>query len=158
MRKTVLEVAVTAMAVTAVTLAARRLARAAGVNPLAVSVQDRWHSVTVLREPEQLGPLPAPLDELGEAVQVRIRPAPGGRGTELAARLAEPVPGGVAALVDKARDEDPVRRLRRALREARSLAEVGEVILPDTPPSTKPTLTAAPLAYATRHGREEGRL
>ncbi len=144
-----------AVAATAVTVMARRLVRAGGAKS---SASDRWHSVTIFREPEQLGPLPVPLDELGEAVEVRIRPAPGGRGTELAARLAEPVPGGAAALVAKARGEDPVRRLRRALREARSLAEVGEVLRPDTPSTTKPTPIAAPLAYATRHGREEGRL
>jgi len=160
MRKVLLgtAVAATAATATAATVVGRRLARANGVDSLARSGPDRWHSVTVHREPEQLGPLPAPLAELGETVEVRIRPAPGGRGSELAARLVEPVPGGVAALVAKARDEDPVRQLRRALREARSLAEVGEVLLPDTPSTTKPTLTGAPLADATRHGREEGRL
>ena len=155
MRRTVLGAAVAA---TAVTVVVRRLTRAKGVDRLAGSARDRWHSVTVFREPEQLGQLPAPLDELGATVEVRIRPAPGGRGTELAARLAEPVPGGVAALAAKARDKDPVRRLRRALREARSLAELGEVLLPDAPSTTKPTPTGAPLAYATLHGREEGRL
>jgi hypothetical protein len=60
--------------------------------------------------------------------------------------------------VARLRDDDPVRLIRRALREARSLAEVGEVLLPDAPATTHPTLTGAPLAYATRHGREEGRL
>jgi hypothetical protein len=64
----------------------------------------------------------------------------------------------VRKLAARARDDDPVRRLRRALREARSLAEVGEVLQPDTPPTTRPTPTGAPLAYATRHAREEGRL
>jgi hypothetical protein len=155
MKKTLVSAAVAA---TAVTVVVRRLARSDGVNPFTAPRHDRWHSVTVLRQPAELGPLPAPLGELGEAVEVRVRPAPGGRGTELAARLAEPVPGGTAGLVAKARGDDPVRRLRRALREARSLAEVGEVLLPDSPATTKPTLTGAPLAYATRHGREEGRL
>ncbi|MFI5914445.1 hypothetical protein [Dactylosporangium sp. NPDC051541] len=107
---------------------------------------DRWHSVTVNCSPEELDPLPAPLDELGFPVEVRIQPAPGDRGTELAARVA---PGA---------DPERVRRLRAALREARSLAEVGEVLRPDAPATTKHTLTGAPLAYATRHGREEGRL
>ena len=155
MRKRLLAVAAAA---TAATVVARRLTRADGVRSPVGSARDRWHSITIFREPEDLGPLPKPLDALGEAVEVRIRPAPGGRGTELAARLAEPGPGGVAALAAKARDEDPVRHLRRALREARSLAETGEVLLPDTPSTTKSTPTGAPLAYATRHGREEGRL
>nr|BFE55537.1 hypothetical protein GCM10020063_000630 [Dactylosporangium thailandense] len=107
---------------------------------------DRWHAVTVNCSPGQLDPLPPPLNELGFPVEVRIRPAPGDRGTELAARVASGA------------DPKRVRRLRAALREARSLAEVGEVLLPDAPATTKPTLRSAPLAYATKHGREEGRL
>ncbi|GAA3285559.1 hypothetical protein GCM10020218_045690 [Dactylosporangium vinaceum] len=63
-----------------------------------------------------------------------------------------------AARVAPGADPQRVRRLRAALRAARSLAEVGEVLRPDAPATTKPTLTGAPLAYATRHGREEGRL
>jgi hypothetical protein len=107
---------------------------------------DRWHSVTVNCSPEELGPKPPPLDELGFPVEVRIRPAPEDRGTELAARVASGA------------DHERVQQLRSALRAARSLAEVGEVLRPDSPGTTDPTLTSAPLAYATRHGREEGRL
>jgi hypothetical protein len=107
---------------------------------------DRWHSVTINRSPEELGPKPPPLDELGFPVEIRIRPAPGDRGTELAARVVSGA------------DRERVRELRSALRSARSLAEVGEVLRPDSPATTEPTLTGAPLAYATRHGREEGRL
>jgi hypothetical protein len=55
-------------------------------------------------------------------------------------------------------NRDPVRRLRRALRESKQLAEVGEVLRPDAPPTTRRTLRGAPLAYTTRHAREEGRL
>ena len=120
--------------------------------------RDRWHSVTVDCSPEQLGPKPPPLDEIGFPVEIRIRPAPGDRGTELAVRTAEPPPAGPAKLLGKLRDDDPVRSIRRALREARALAEVGEVLLPDAPATTRKTLTGAPLAYATRHGREAGRL
>ena len=80
------------------------------------------------------------------------------RGTELAVRMAGPPPAGAARLLGQLRDDDPIRSIRRALREARSLAEVGEVLLPDAPATTHKTLTGAPLAYATRHGREEGRL
>jgi hypothetical protein len=111
---------------------------------------DRWHGVTINCSPDRLDPLPPPLDELGFPVEIRIRPAAGDRGTELAARSAGDAAGPGAV--------ERRRHLRRALREARSLAEVGEVLLPDAPPTTRPTLTGAPLAYATRHGREEGRL
>ncbi|WP_432971449.1 hypothetical protein [Dactylosporangium sp. CA-233914] len=107
---------------------------------------DRWHSVTIYSSPERLASMPPPLDELGFPVEIRIRPAPGDRGTELAARIADGSGG------------DRVRQLRTALREARSLAEVGEVLRPDAPSATQPTLTGAPLEYATRYGREEGRL
>jgi hypothetical protein len=120
--------------------------------------RDRWHSVTINCSPEELGPKPPPLDELGFPVEIRIRPAPGDRGTELAVRMVDPPPTGPAKVLGKLRDDDPVRSIRRSLREARSLAEVGEVLLPDVPATTRPTLTGAPLAYATRHGREEGRL
>ena len=120
--------------------------------------RDRWHSVTVNCSPERLGPTPPPLDELGFPVEIRIRPAPGDRGTELAVRMAGPPPAGAGKLLGKLLHDDPVRAIQRALREARSLAEVGEVLLPGAPATTDRTLTGAPLAYATRHGREEGRL
>jgi hypothetical protein len=109
---------------------------------------DRWHSVTVNCEPERLGSLPPPLDNLGFEVEVRVRPAPADRGTELAARVVDPAKAG----------RDSVRELRKSLRLARALAEIGEVPLPDSPPTTKDTLLGKPLAAATRHGREEGRL
>jgi hypothetical protein len=109
---------------------------------------DRWHSITINCEPEQLGHLPPPLDNLGFEAEVRVRPAPGDRGTELAARVADPKKAG----------RDSVRELRKSLRLARALAEIGEVPLPDSPPTTKDTLLGKPLAAATRHGREEGRL
>jgi hypothetical protein len=141
--------AVTAAAGAGVAATARRrgglgAARAAVTGGAAD--RDRWHSITINRTPEQLGPKPPPLDELGFPVQIRVRPAPGDRGTEVAVRA------------EAGADRDTVRHLRRALREARSLAEVGEVLLPDTPATTHRTPTGAPLAYATRHGREEGRL
>jgi hypothetical protein len=148
MKKTIVgTVAVAAAVITAGAVAGRR-----GRS------RDRWHTITIFCEPERLGSLPPPLDQLGEPVEVNIRPAPGDRGTELSARLIEPVPAGAAKVAARRRDSDPVGRLRRALREARSLAEVGEVLLPDSPPTTRPSPTGAPLGYATRHAREEGRL
>lgn len=138
MRRAVITIAVGGAAgVAAVAAARRRRARTAA--------DDRWHSITINREPEEVGPQPQPLHDLGEAIQVRVRPAPGGRGTEIAARCVEP-------------SRDGVRALRRALRETRALVETGEVLRPDAPPTTRRTPLGAPLAYATRHGREEGRL
>jgi hypothetical protein len=122
------------------------------------TTRDRWHSVTINRSPEEIGPRPEPLGELGDTVELRVRPAPGGRGTELAARLTGDLPGGPGRLAAKRAGGDPVTHLRRALREAKQLAEVGEILLPDRPPTTDHTLTSRPLEYVTRHGREEGRL
>src|SRR5215468_1349492 len=54
--------------------------------------EPHWHSVTVNVPAERLsagGRPPAELADLGELVEVRIREAPGGRGTELAARLRD---------------------------------------------------------------------
>ncbi|GAB7046322.1 hypothetical protein [Catenuloplanes indicus] len=138
MRRAVVTIAVGGAAGVAAVAATRRIRRARATD-------DRWHSVTVNREPEEVGPQPQPLHDLGEAIQVRVRPAPGGRGTEIAARCVEAGP-------------DAVRALRRALRETRTLVETGEVLLPDAPPTTRRTPLGAPLAYATRHGRQEGRL
>jgi hypothetical protein len=144
MRRRLGMAAVTAGAGVAV-FAARRLSTRAAQRS---GDPDRWHSVTIGCEPEELGALPPPLDTLGFPVEVRVRPAPGDRGTELAARLSEAPPRG----------EDRVGKLRIALRDARQLVEVGEILLPDGPPTTEKTLTGAPLAYATRHGKSEGRL
>jgi hypothetical protein len=109
---------------------------------------DRWHSVTVYRSPEDLRMLPDPLAALGDTIEVRMRPAPAGRGTELAVRLRGDGPA----------DRESVWRLRRALREAKQLAEIGEVVLADQPGTTERTLLSRPLEFATRHGREGGRL
>ena len=48
--------------------------------------------------------------------------------------------------------------IREALRETRQLAETGEVLEPDKPPSTRRTLRNLPLELATRRARGEGRL
>ena len=146
MKKTLIGAA--AVGVVVSVTAARRLARRGNGSGPDGRQGDRWHTVTILCEPEELGQLPPPLDDLGIAIEVLVRPAPGDRGTELAVRIADPA----------AVDRDDVRTLRRALREAKALAEAGEVLLPDAPATTRTTLLNAPLAHATRHGREEGRL
>jgi hypothetical protein len=83
----------------------------------------RWRAVTVLTDPEQLRTAtPAPLAAFGERLEVRVTPAPGERGAELAARFLGPV------------TEDEIGELRAALRQAKALVEVGEVLRVDPQP------------------------
>lgn len=87
--------------------------------------------------------LPEPVAALGDAVDVEVTAAPGGRGTRLAVRPRD------GAAVDAG-------TVRRALREARALLEVGWVPSPDAPPTTGPTRTGTALRAVTRHGRDGG--
>ncbi|HEU5161174.1 MAG TPA: hypothetical protein VFU43_29535 [Streptosporangiaceae bacterium] len=138
---------------------ARRKAMTSGV---ARPAPNRWLSVTIACPPERLsepGGLPEPITRLERDAEVRIQAAPGGRGTELGLRLREDVyerqPIGITARLSGA---DPRQRLRSALREAKSLIETGEVIQPDSPPTTRSTLTGKALELATKRAGGEGRL
>jgi hypothetical protein len=108
----------------------------------------RWRAVTVLREPADVdgAGLPAPLAALGDRLDLRITPAPGDRGTELAARYR-----------DRPSDDD-LRALRSALRETKQLIEVGEVLRVDPAPHgvRKPTPQGAALEGATARAGGEG--
>jgi hypothetical protein len=108
--------------------------------------EDHWLAVTVNCSPDQVpaDSLPVPLAVLSDRIEVRIRPAAGDKGTELYAR-----PRG-----DEVSRED----LRMALRKAKSLIETGDVIQPDTPPSTHPGPVGRVLQVITRKSRGEGRL
>jgi hypothetical protein len=120
------------------------------------SVQDdaptavrRWRVVTVLVSPEQIGTgaaLPPPLGELGDRIEIRVTPAPGDRGTELAARYR-----GEAT-------RDDIRELRIALRRTKQLLEVGEVLRVDPVPhgTRKPTPQGALLEKASAEAPEGG--
>ncbi|MGC4808518.1 hypothetical protein [Micromonospora sp. DT233] len=93
---------------------------------------DRWQVVTVDGPPERVlpgGRRPEPLRHLGDGLEVVTRPAPGGRGTELAARPVggRPLTGMAAHLVG----DDPGLLIRERLRQAKQLAETGEVLRPD---------------------------
>ncbi|MEN3300419.1 hypothetical protein [Pseudonocardia sp.] len=123
----------------------------------------RWFVVTVNRSPEDVmpdGKLPEPLARLGDAIEVRIRPAPGDKGAELAARLTPPPPPGSGPAAAKARlhGEDPRQQVRTALRQAKAILEVGEVVLPDAPGTTHPGLGGRLVAVADRVAHGEGRL
>ncbi|MGY1740612.1 MULTISPECIES: hypothetical protein [unclassified Blastococcus] len=99
-----------------------------------------WLAVTVFREPTEIDParLPAPLAEYGDRIEVRVRPAAGGKGTELAARLPDRPSSGVLSRLG---GSDPQADLRSALRRAKQLIEVGEVLAVDPAPHGKRTAT-----------------
>ena len=120
-------------------LAARRRPswpQAAGADPR----PGRWQVVTVGAPPEVVlpgGRWPEPLRRLDGAVEVHTCPAPGGRGTELAARPVggeSELPGMAAHLVG----DDPGLLIRAALREAKQLTETGEVLRADRSPVDRP--------------------
>jgi hypothetical protein len=108
------------------------------------STGNRPHVLTVYRPIGEVRTdrLPSPLAELGDSVTVEMRPAPTDRGTEIVVRSISADPG----------------QIRRALRDTRSLLEVGDVLLPDGPPTTQPTPLNKPLRAVTHHGREGGLL
>ena len=94
----------------------------------------------MFREPSDIdtAELPAPLAELGERIEVRVRPAADGKGTELAARLRDQ-PSGSA--LGRLTGGDPQADLRSALRRAKQLIEVGEVLAVDPAPHGRRTPT-----------------
>jgi hypothetical protein len=99
-----------------------------------------WLVVTVYREPSDVdtASLPAPLAEYGDRIEVRVRAAADGKGTELGARLRTQ-PSGSA--VGRLTGSDPQADLRSALRRAKQLIEVGEVLAVDPAPHGKRTAT-----------------
>ncbi|MFI1421092.1 hypothetical protein ACH4VX_24585 [Streptomyces sp. NPDC020731] len=120
---------------------------------------ERWLTVTVNRPPADIGSEgkpPPPLDDLAERIDVQIRPAPGDRGTELAARFKEPVPPATASVPARLAGQDPRQELRRALRDAKSLLEAGEVLQPDAPPTSRPTPGGKLVQIFTRRSGGEG--
>lgn len=95
----------------------------------------RWETVTIYGEEDDLltdGRFPAPLAGLGAGVELRARSAPGGQGVELAGRLRVRA-GRIAAVTAYLAGDDPRLALRCALRQAKQLAETGEVLCPDRP-------------------------
>lgn len=90
-----------------------------------------WLAVTVYRPAADVlagGDRPAPLAAFGDAIDVEVRPAPGDKGTELRARQRPGTP-------------DATGRLRAALREAKQLIEVGEVLRVDPTPHGRRSAT-----------------
>ncbi|MDQ0585703.1 hypothetical protein [Streptomyces rishiriensis] len=143
-----------AAGVTAGAVLVRRRARTRS----SAAAAERWLSVTVNCGPGDIHPekLPSPLQEYGDRIDTNIRPAPGDRGTELSVRLKEPQPGVAHSLPARLAGQDPRQDLRRALREAKALLETGEVMRPDTPPTTHDTPGGKLVGLLSRRAGGEG--
>jgi hypothetical protein len=144
-------VGVAAAAVAAGVTAAKKVRSAASDAEGRRQDPTRWRAVTIDRPPgEVAASTPAPLAELGDAVEVRVIAAPGDKGTELGARYRT-----VPADTDP---EEAVRGLRTALRLSKQLAEVGWITHPDDNVTTESTALNAPLRKAIKLATGEGLL
>ncbi|WP_409055671.1 hypothetical protein [Streptomyces sp. SYP-A7185] len=137
----------------AVYLRARKAARAEGTQ------EGPWHVVTVGRPRAELmpdGKLPPPLDGLGDGVEIRAADAPGGRGTEIAARRTAPrgTAEGLRSMAGSSTDQ----QIREALREFKQLTETGEVLRTEGQPAGRRKPGGMPLGLAARRARKEGLL
>jgi hypothetical protein len=144
-----------AAGLTAGAVVAMRRSKARPADPAA---GDRWLTVTINRAPGDIQPdkLPPPLQAYGDRIETRIRPAPGDRGTELAVRLKEAQPEASHSVPARLAGQDPRQDVRRALREAKALLEAGEVLEPDTPPTTRETPGGKLVGLLTRRAGGEG--
>lgn len=145
-------------------LGAGAAAVAAGVrqyrstNPPGDDPGSRSLVVTVNRPVDEVAPggvLPERLRDLEDEVEVDVRPAPGGKGTELALRPKQPTQAGP---VGRLAGRDPRQRWRAVLRETKSVLECGEVVQADEPGSTERTVPGALLDRITSISGGEGRL
>ncbi|MEN4478785.1 hypothetical protein [Mycolicibacterium cosmeticum] len=123
--------------------------------------RSRWRSVTIYRTPEEVMPggrVPEPLARLGDRIEVQVRTAAGGKGAELAARLRGPEPRGLGSVASRVSGDDPRQQLRAALRQAKQLIEVGEILRVDPAPhgNRSATPTGKLVELATRRSGGEG--
>lgn len=108
--------------------------------------QHRWQAVTIYREPDVIAPggvLPEPIKQLGDAVEVRMQPAPGKRGTELGVRIT---------------GQQTPQNVRDALRRAKAGIEGGELPTVEGQTHGKRRTTPGGLAldFAKRAAGREG--
>jgi uncharacterized membrane protein len=137
--------------------------RASGGAGEAAEPRSRWRAVTINRSPDEIMPddrVPGPLAALGDLVEVEVRAAPGGKGSELRARLRRGEPTGATSAAARVSGKDPRQQVRAALREAKQLIEVGEVLRVDpNPHGRRPsTPTGAIVEGATKRAGGEGLL
>jgi hypothetical protein len=119
------------------------------------ALKNRWIMVTVNCSPQRLASradLPEPITRLGDAVDIKIAPAPGDRGTELGARLRDLPRTKVAGMVGRHPEEDPRRMVEKALRDAKAIIENGEVLRGDWPAAAEPAQAGKLLEFAGRRG------
>lgn len=124
----------------------RSRARAETAGSAEREQRNRWRTVTVNKPVGVVAPdgsIPQPLAALGDAVEVRVTTAAGGKGTEIGARLRSPEPSGLGALADRLAGHDPRQPVRAALRESKQLLEVGEVLRMEPQPAGHRTPDAA---------------
>lgn len=114
----------------------------------------RWHPITVNRPPGDTSPkseMLKPLLDLGESIKIRITPALGDKGTEIAARIAnEKIPPAEAVRL--------LQKIRTALRDTQWLLETGEILHTNKPSPTAPKPMSLPVQLLARHTPEEDRL
>jgi hypothetical protein len=122
-------------------------------RPLDARRGEGWHVVTINRSLADVAPdgrLPDPVAQLGDGVEVRLRPAPGGKGTELAVRQRESEPDAVADLTARLTGDDPRQAVRIAVRRSKQLAETGEVLSPHRTPTGERTPLNRPVEAPAR--------
>lgn len=115
--------------------------------------------VTVLATAEDIAPdgaLPEPLRRLGDTVEITMRPAPGGRGTELYARPTGSAPP--SGVLGRVTGQDASAPVRRALREAKALVETGATVRSDESRTTHPGPAGRVLRAVDRGAQGAGRL
>jgi hypothetical protein len=120
--------------------------------------EPHWHTITVDAPPQRLAPGGAALAELADLsglIELRVQPAPGGKGTELAARLRA---GEHPHPLRRLRGTDPVQQLRGAMRRVKQVAETGEVLMADASGAPDRSPRRMPASALDRFGRVEGRL
>lgn len=131
--------------------AVRGLVGSSDQRPDGTDGSRRWLVVTIYRQPEDVRTQvdgSGPLSRMRNEIELTVRPAPGDKGTELAARPTAQDGGSV----------DMRRQLRAALRETKSILECGEVVEPSRPGSSHPGPAGQALRAATRRAWGEGRL
>ena len=123
----------------------------------------RWLVVTIEAPSEEIAPggaLPAPVAALGDTIDVELRPAPGDRGTELAARV-RPGPASSGSPGSEADEQQAAveqrHQLRQALRQAKQLVEVGEVLVAEPrPEGYRPKTLSGMLVDRAERGSDQG--